>query len=149
MVFWSESVNVGSVERPEMMRLCWLMAVCLALAGCGWDAPAPDPPAGSYRVESFAVQIDGETESFKGAAVSDAFFADGRIRPVLGRAFIRGESESHRALILSYALWERRFHADPAVIGKTLHVNGQKATIVGVMPKGFAFPAGTELWVAK
>jgi hypothetical protein len=51
--------------------------------------------------------------------------------------------------VLSYPLWERKFHVDPSVIGKILQVNGHNVVIVGIMPKGFAVPPGAELWVPK
>ena len=55
-------------------------------------------------------------------------------------------------LMLSYGLWQRLFGSDPQIIGKETTLNNAKATIIGVMPKGFAFPLGqtdaTEVWSA-
>lgn len=130
-----------------MMRLCWLLLGCLALEGCWSAEPAPNPPAGSYRAQDFDVRIGGTLERVKGAAVSDAFFAAGKIRPLLGRAILPGENGSMRVAVISYRLWNGKFQGDPAVVGSTLQMNGQSVTIVGIMPKGFAVPDGAELWV--
>jgi hypothetical protein len=130
-----------------MMRLCWLLLVCLALGGCWSAEPAPNPPAGGYRAQDFDVRMGGTLERVKGAAVSDAFFAAGTIRPLLGRAILPGENGSMRVAVISYRFWNGKFRGDPAVVGSKLQVNGQNVTIVGIMPKGFAFPDGAELWV--
>jgi putative ABC transport system permease protein len=132
-----------------MTRLRWLVIVCVALASCRMSEPLPNPPAGSYRAESFQVSTGGAAETVQGAAVSDAFFSGGKLRPALGRATLPQENGSMQVAVLSYSFWERKFHADPGVIGKTLQVNGHDAVIVGIMPRGFAFPPGTELWVPK
>ncbi len=47
---------------------------------------------------------------------------------------------------ISYALWQRRYGANPSVLGRVLTMRGQAATIVAVMPRGFGFPARTEVW---
>ena len=49
-------------------------------------------------------------------------------------------------MILSHPLWKRRFGGDPAVIGRTVQLNGTPHTIVGVMSEDFIFPPGAELW---
>src|SRR5262249_29102708 len=50
------------------------------------------------------------------------------------------------SVILSYDLWQRRFAGDATVIGKTVKVEGDVCSVVGVMPKGFKFPDGADLW---
>ena len=52
-------------------------------------------------------------------------------------------------VIIGYEIWKHRFDLDPQVVGRTLRINGQPATIVGVMPEGMKFPdnAGSELWL--
>ena len=137
-----------------MARLRWLAVGCVTLgcvtlASCRLIEPPPNPPAGSYHAESFQVSTGGATETVPGAAVSDTFFSGGKLRPALGRATLPQENGSMQVAVLSYSLWERKFHADPGVIGKTLQVNGHGVVIVGIMPKGFAFPPGAELWVPK
>ena len=137
-----------------MTRLRWLVIACVALASCRLGEPLPSPPAGSYRAESFQVSVAGATEQINGASISNAFFAEGKPQPVLGRGFIRQEYGVERngpqsVVVLSYSLWQRKFHADPSVIGKTLQVNGHDAVVVGILPKDFSVPRGAELWVPR
>ncbi|HEV3074754.1 MAG TPA: ABC transporter permease, partial [Thermoanaerobaculia bacterium] len=71
-------------------------------------------------------------------------------RPLLGRGFTPRESALHgdrRVVVLSHALWWRRFGADPRIVGRTLTLDGTTLRIVGVMPAGFAVPAGAGLWL--
>jgi hypothetical protein len=143
----TNSMVVPSTVVRRAIRLCWLYAATLALAGCWSAAPQPEPPAGSYRAQDFEIRTAETTEHMKGAAVSDDFFAGGKIRPLLGRTILSNEHQSMQVAVLSYGLWDRKFHSDPAMLGRTLAVNGQNVTIVGVMPKDFSVPEGAQLWV--
>ena len=49
-------------------------------------------------------------------------------------------------IVLSYALWRRRFGGDPAVVGRTITIDSTTATVIGVMPPGFAYPSWAETW---
>jgi predicted permease len=65
--------------------------------------------------------------------------------PMMGRTFLPGDSESGRTnvVILNAALWQKNYHADPQIIGRIIPINGIPYTVIGVMPRGFAFPANT------
>ena len=139
-------VGASTVMR-RAIGLFWFYAISLALAGCGWMEPQQKPPVGSYRAQDFEVRTAEATEHMKGAAVSAEFFASGKIRPMLGRTILPGEHRSMQVAVLSYPLWNSKFHGDPAMLGRTLEVNGQNVTIVGVMPKDFSVPDGAQLWV--
>ncbi|MFN2564416.1 MAG: ADOP family duplicated permease [Gemmatimonadaceae bacterium] len=67
------------------------------------------------------------------------------VRPILGRVFLPQEEHlgRQRVVVLGHGVWERRFAADPRVIGRTIQVDGEPHTIVGVMPRGFRF---VPLW---
>jgi predicted permease len=85
------------------------------------------------------------------ATVTRSLFDVLRVQPALGRAFSVQEDSPHGplAVILSHALWQQRFGGDPAVMGRTITVNGTAYEIIGVMPAGFVFPTpATQLWVA-
>src|SRR5581483_7990160 len=75
------------------------------------------------------------------------------VDPMVGRLFRPGEDRTgaDREVILSHALWRRRFNSDPAVVGKAIVLNGESYTVVGVMPPGFRFApfwaTRAELWV--
>lgn len=63
-------------------------------------------------------------------------------KPILGRTFVAAEGQpgGPKALILSESLWRNVFHSDPSILNKTVAVNGQQRSIVGVMPRAFRFP---------
>src|SRR5262249_8234871 len=71
------------------------------------------------------------------------------VRPQIGRFFSAEEEQwgRHHVLVISHRLWTRAFGGDPAALGKTLSINGEPWTVVGIMPPGFAFqnPA-IEMW---
>jgi len=67
------------------------------------------------------------------------------VAPVLGRAFASGEGPC--AVLLSHALWRRRFAGDPAIAGRTIRLNEQAFTIAGVFPAGFQFPEWADVWL--
>jgi putative ABC transport system permease protein len=72
------------------------------------------------------------------------------VDPALGRAFGSDEDVAGRddVVVLSHALWERRFGADPSVVGGTVELDGATTTVLGVMGEGFAFPdPDTDAWV--
>jgi len=96
------------------------------------------------------VNITGieEPERVTGFRVTPEFFRTLGERPVLGRAFTAEEGRDGNTdrVILSFPLWKRRFGGDPAVIGRTVQLNGTTHTIVGVMSEDFIFPPGAELW---
>ena len=93
---------------------------------------------------------DADPELVIGQLVSAELFDVLRVRPLLGRAFRRDETEPGRdkVMVLGHALWQRRFGGDPEVVGRTVVANGQPFTVVGVMPPGFDYPSKRyQLWV--
>jgi len=81
---------------------------------------------------------DGQPEQIRLGLVTANFLRTLGVKPALGRDFLPGEEGSEsRVLLLSHSLWQRRYGADPGVIGKTVRMDGGSATIVGVMPGAF------------
>ncbi len=89
-----------------------------------------------------------EPERVPGFFVSPAFFAALDARPAMGRTFLADEEipANARRIVLSDALWRRRFGADPTIVGQPVLIDGNQWTVVGVMPRGFDFPMRAELW---
>jgi putative ABC transport system permease protein len=87
-------------------------------------------------------------EQLPAAFVSSEFFRVMGVRPAMGRGFTLEEETPGRdaVIVLSHGAWQRRFGADPRVLGSTVSINGRQSTIVGIMPAGFAFPSTAELW---
>ena len=70
--------------------------------------------------------------------------------PLLGRDFADGEDKrgAERVVILGYSLWKNRYASDPNVVGRPIRVNGEPATIIGVMPDNMKFPTNAAMWMA-
>jgi putative ABC transport system permease protein len=81
---------------------------------------------------------------------SHSVFSTLGIPPALGRGFRLDEDRTgaSRVAVISYGLWQRRFGGSPDVIHRQIRLNGENSEIVGVMPRGFAFPYRTvDIWV--
>jgi putative ABC transport system permease protein len=92
---------------------------------------------------------DGTPERLQGFRVSANFFDLLRAQPLLGRVFMPGEDAPGRdgVTVIAYGLWQRRFGADPSVLGRTVRLEGRPFVIVGVMPREFDYPVSAELWM--
>ena len=106
----------------------------------------------AFRYLDFNLTGSEAAERVPGMRVSANFFPILGASTAIGRTFTEDENTYGRdsVVILSDALWRRRFGADPNVIGKAVTLNGALFTAVGVMPAGFAFSSGAdavaELW---
>ena len=93
---------------------------------------------------------DGESpERYDGAFITPSTFALLGVRPVLGRSFMEEDRQTGAPMVMliGHQLWQERYDGDPGVIGRTVRVNGEPGTIVGVMPEGFLFPFQQQVWV--
>ncbi|HEV3456045.1 MAG TPA: ABC transporter permease [Thermoanaerobaculia bacterium] len=82
----------------------------------------------------------GEPEQIDGAMVSGNYFDTLGVRPALGRTFVPDEDSvpgAHPVVVLSHALWQRRFGADPRLVGRVIQLNHQAFTVIGVAQPGF------------
>ncbi|HEY6230970.1 MAG TPA: ABC transporter permease [Pyrinomonadaceae bacterium] len=92
----------------------------------------------------------GDPERIEGSRANASVFSVLGVAPQIGRAFSPDEDQdgANKVVILSNRLWQRRFGADPSLIGKQITLNGQSHTVIGVMPPQFQFPnQDVELWV--
>ena len=105
--------------------------------------------AAELRIDSAALTNLDEPEEVKVGRVSANLFPLLGMRPVIGRTFTSEEETRREALVvIGSQFWRSRFASSPSVIGKQIEVDHKKATVVGVMPKAFAFPsASTQLWL--
>jgi hypothetical protein len=80
---------------------------------------------------------------------SAAFFSILRVKPVLGRTFLPEEDRlgANSVALISENLWRQRFEGDPAVLGRTLNLNGTEHTVVGIVPAGFRFRGQNDVFV--
>ncbi len=128
----------------------------------GWmQVPLSMPDFLDYRTNAKTIDLAGyynksfnlsggsaQAERLTGVAVSANFFHVLGKAPILGRALLPADEPiGHAVAIVSNDLWTRRFGADSAIIGRTIRLDDQPYTVVGVMPKGFEFPArGTDVF---
>src|SRR5678815_3272380 len=77
------------------------------------------------------------------------FFDVFGVTPQYGRLFIPQDEQAGHApvVIVSNALWQRRFGSDPSLVGKIITLDGNNFTVIGIAPPGFQYPDKTELWV--
>ena len=95
------------------------------------------------------VTDNGKPRRYTGAYTTDRFLTILGTAPMLGRDFTAADNApgAEKVAIIGYGIWQRDFGGSPQIVGKGVRINGKPATIVGVMPKGFAFPQNEELWL--
>jgi putative ABC transport system permease protein len=96
---------------------------------------------GAFRDEHVDISGQGEPERVTTARVSASLFPMLEAKPMLGRTFAPEEdAPGHNLAILSYELWQRRYGGEANVMGKTIELDRQPYTVIGVMPRDFKFP---------
>lgn len=95
------------------------------------------------------VTVDHQPRRYTGAYVSADFFRILGVAPALGRDFTAADDQpgAEKIALISHPMWQRDFGGTPDVLGKAIRINGKPATVVGVMPPGFAFPVNEEIWI--
>lgn len=96
----------------------------------------------AYTFTSFKLTQVSEPLRLSGRQVSDGYFRLVGVQPAIGRAFIAEENRpgANHVAILSHGLWQRKFGGDANILRRTVTLNGENYTVVGVMPAGFWFP---------
>jgi predicted permease len=113
------------------------------------DAVKGLSPMAAFRSWPFVLsgEANAEPEQIAGARVEPTLFATLGVRPLLGRTFTAAEATpgGPRVVVISYGLWQRRFGGARDILGRMVSLSGERYSIVGVMPRGLAFPRGAEL----
>jgi putative ABC transport system permease protein len=99
----------------------------------------------SMRADRINLTGDGAPERVGGVRVSEEFFDVLGVAPIRGRTFVPADQAAGRVALIGEGLWRRRFGGDPRIVGQVVSMNGEPATILGVLPSWFRFPAGGEL----
>lgn len=91
----------------------------------------------------------GDPTSATVTQVQTTFFDTLGIAPIIGRSFTKGEDMAGRnqVALLSYAFWHRNFGGSTGTIGKTVDLNAERYTVIGILPPNFRFPGTTDVWV--
>ena len=98
----------------------------------------------------FQLTSGDEPERIEGLYVTGNIFSVLGANALIGRPLLSEETweGKHRVAVLSYGLWQRRYGADPEIVGQKIRLNGREREVVGVMPPDFYFPSkAVELWV--
>ncbi len=95
----------------------------------------------AFTAESFTMTGSGDPEQIEGGRVSWDFFPILGVRPVLGRSFTAAEDQpgGEPVVLLSHELWNRRFAANPGVVGQHVTLDQKDYTIIGILPAHFRF----------
>ena len=146
-------------KDPEQLVLVWEDA---SFAGFPRNTPAPanyvdwknqsqsfaDMAASAET--SFNITGDGEPERVAAFAVTANFFPLFGVQPLLGRNFLPEEDRpgASKVTLLSHSLWQSRYGGDKQILNRDILLNGEKHTVVGVMPPGFQFiESEVRVWV--
>ena len=104
----------------------------------------------TFDERSFNLTGDGEPEKIEAYGVTANFFDVLGVKPALGRVILPEDDkpEANKVVMISYGLWQQRYGGELTVVGRELPLNGEKYTLVGVMPAGFQFmDSHIGLWV--
>ncbi len=101
----------------------------------------------AIHIGSAALTGAGELEQLDAVRVSANLFDTLGVQPRLGRSFLPFEDQQpgHRVAVITDSLWRRRFNADPSVIGRTIRLDQEPYTVIGVLPGWFQFPGANLL----
>ena len=109
---------------------------------------------GGYRGRLFELSGPGDPAAVNGTRMSGEVFAALGVQPLLGRTFTQQEDEeAQQVAVLSYGMWQSRFHGDANVLGSKILLYRKPYTVIGVMPRDFEFPLNpghvnqSEFWL--
>ena len=144
---------------PERLVMIWEDAT---FAGFPRNTPAPAnyvdwknqshsfEDIAATREATFNLTGDGEPERVAAYSTSANFFPLLGVAPAIGRTFLADEDRvgANKVAVLSHGFWQTRFGGDPHIINRDIQLDGEKYTVVGVMPAGFQFmESDVRLWV--
>jgi putative ABC transport system permease protein len=144
---------------PDRLMMLWEDAT---FAGFPRNTPAPanyvDWKTQTQSFEDIAATAestfnltgDGDPERVTAYSVTANFFPLFGVPPALGRVFVADDDRpgAHKVAVLSHALWQTRYGGDPQIVNRDIQLDGEKYTVIGVMPAGFQFfESDVRLWV--
>ena len=147
-----DSILLRPLPFRDPSRIMVLYESIPKLAPGGIPVSAPDvahfrelnkvfEEVGAYATAKKDLSGSGSPKRINATRTSAAIFRELGVQPVLGRTFRDDEdADGHHLAILGYALWQSRFGGDREIIGKSISLDREPYTVVGVMPKTFEFP---------
>lgn len=139
VMIWGDipQANLGFSEQPIHGRQYKLMRENMSAFSA----------LSAFRARALNLGDGTAPERLDGIETTGGFFEALGVSPALGRFYSEAEETpgNDRVVVLSDALWRRRFAADPAIVGRVIQLDGLPYTVIGVGPAGFAFPRGPEM----
>ena len=155
------SVLLRPLNFPEPERIVKFQAINPNLGITESNMSVPDIVDWQTQGQSFEhiagftsggvfLNLGDETERVRASGVSTDFFPIFKTNPISGRTIQADDMKegAEPAVVISHALWQRRFGGTSDVVNRKVTMNGRAATIVGIMPAGFTYPNDAEVWVA-
>lgn len=138
VMVWSDKVNHSSTNFPASVPDL-----------LDWRATGIFEKLGAYSTDGYNLLIGARPERVPGIAVTREWFEISRVKPLLGRVFREEDMQlgHDQVAILTYKLWNSRFHGDPAIVGNTTIINSSPYLVIGVLPKRLANLSDEELYV--
>jgi putative ABC transport system permease protein len=92
--------------------------------------------------------VNGIVEPIAVAEMTASGFRVARVQPLLGRTFVDADAQpgAPPVVVIGHSLWQRRFHGDASIVGRSVQLGTEQRTVIGVMPETFGFPIAHELW---
>jgi predicted permease len=144
--------------QPDRLALLWASIPHVGYTGPG-SLTDPDfaqwqqqnqvfEQIAAFRGQTSNLTGNGTPERLLGATATASLFPLLGVKPELGRAFSDAEQIPGRenVVLISHKLWARRFGSDPEIPGRTIKLDGNNFTVVGVMPSSFQFPNQPDFW---
>lgn len=155
-----KAVLLNPLPYPNPAELVW--AASVTAEGKESATSIPNFDDWRERTQSFAklaayadtpmLTGGGEfAERTTSAIVTEDFFDALGVQPRIGRSFLKTEHAKgavFSSVLISDGLWRRAYGADSAIVGRRIKVFGYSATVIGVMPPGFSYPDGADLWAS-
>jgi predicted permease len=108
--------------------------------------------AAIFKTDGHNLYANGSATHISAIDATASLFEVLDVKPLIGRVFTDDNNLPGRGhvAVISYRLWQSRFHADPDIVGTTVKLNSHAWRIIGVMPKGFSFPnPKTSIWIPE
>jgi predicted permease len=146
--------------EPERVVLFEGVNPRLGISAAGWNS-LPDiddwqkqsqsfEEIATFATGGFFVTIGDETVRVRATGVSPEFFPVFGNKPLHGRLFQPDDfQQGKEPVVISYALWQRRFGGSTAVLNTSVMIGNESTMIVGIMPPGFNYPDDTEMWWSR
>jgi putative ABC transport system permease protein len=133
----NDSLNIPTFSTSVLNYLSWQ------------EQTLPFDQVAATGFGSFNLTGQGEPEQFSGGTLTPSLFPLLGITPVLGRSFRDGEDRpgGDKVMMISEALWKRRFGGDPSIVGRSLTLNGVATTVVGIAPASLGILTSGDMWV--